>query len=380
MKTRNMILSGTILGLLVVLLAINTVMADTPLMTTGYDNKVPEIYFLKKGFGFCQRVGGEQIPFTFGGSVPDGLDVQSSGCIEWVMGERSQSYAFTGEQIGELVVARDPNGAADLTNAYLAVDGDNRVKCVAIPKPAAEAIAAFWGYTDLAAELDDVPHLTVAGAGYIEAGYKPAYDKIYACLLTVTDGMNGDLTVRVYDESGEMAETPVEAWDFNPAVTLDITGDVSFPQAPAGNTVYSTEDLTIKNGGDKVAIAVWLGGTDLSGDAAARCPFSNVLDVEQNMKFRCTLNDGIWIDETWHQVMNKDWTATTGCSFPAGYDYTCFGLLPLFKAVPSTVNPVGRGNILFPQDKAECEFALQYPVPCIGTFTDGNLIVLMRAV
>jgi hypothetical protein len=374
-----MILSGSILGILVVLLAINTVMADTPGMTTGYDNKVPEIYFLKKCFGFCQRVGTTQIPDCFGGSVPDGMDLQADGCIEWVMGERFQSYAFTGEQIAELVVARDPNGVEDLVNAYLAVDGDNRVKCVPIDNATALAIASHCGYTDLAAELLDVPHLTVAGAVMIPAGYNPAYDQLYACLLTVTDDMSGDLTVRAYDESGEMAETPVQVWDFNPPVTLDITGDVAFPQAPAGNTVYSTEKLTIKNGGDKVAIAVWLGGTDLYGDVAARCPISNVLDVDKWMNFRCTLNDGIYIDEEWRPVKNKDITDVLGCWMYAGMDGTCFGLLPLFQAdIP--VQPTLRANILFPQDKADCEFQLTYPVPCVGTFTEGNLIVLMRAI
>jgi hypothetical protein len=277
-----------------------------------------------------------------------------------------------------------------LVNAYLAVDGDNRVKCIEINEPIAVAIAAYWGYPDLAAELDTVPHQTVAGAGFIPAGYDPAYDKLYLCLLTVTDDMGGDITVRAYDEAGEMDETPVEAWDFNPPVTLDITGEVLFPQAPAGNTVYSDETLVIKNGGDKVAIAVWLGGTDLSGDVAARCPWSNVLDVDKYMDFRCTLNDGVYIDECWKPVNNKDLTDELGCWVPLVGDgecgdpiltaNTCFDLMPLFYPMPVTVNPVMRANILFPQDKAECEFRLEYPVPCVGTFTDGHLVILMRAV
>ena len=367
--------------MLVMLLTVNSVLAETQPMGTYYDNKAPEIYFLKKGFGFCQRWGDNQIPPELGGSTPNGMDVQTAGCIEWDYGERFQTYAFSGEQIGELVVARDPNGVEDLTNAYLAVDGVERVKCIPIDKDEAVEIAEGWGYYDLETELQSVPHQTIAGAGSIPAGYNENYDKLYVCYLTITDDMQGwsDITVKVYDESGESDETDPQRWELNPAVGLDISGLVEFPQAPAGSTVYSTGKLKIENTGSIVAVAVWLGGTDLYGDVAARCPWSNVLDVDKYMQFRCTLNGGIWIDEEWKPVYNKDLTDEEGCWLPVGYDGTCFGLLPIF---PSTnpVPPIGRGNILFPGDYVECEFKLEYPVPCIGTFTEGNLIILMRAI
>jgi hypothetical protein len=366
---------------------VNTVVSDQIGMSTGYDNKVPEIYFLKKCFDFCQS--GEFCPELVaeglpGGSVPDGWDVQEAGCIEWIVGDRQWSYIFTGEQIVEFVVARDPNGVVDLTDAYLEVDGVSTVKCIPIDREVAEQWAGAYCDETLDIELGMKPHETIAGVSSIPAGYNANYDQIYACLLTVTDDMSGDLdiTVSVYDESDEMGTTDPQTWTFNPAIGIQITSDpIMFPQAAAGATVYSEHDLVIENPVDgKVAVAIWLGGTDLySPSMAARCPWSNVLDVDKQMDFRCKLNDGIYFDQIWHDVKNKDLTDVLGCWMPVGTDGTCFGLNPIFNHDRPAM-PLPLWNILLPGDKASCEFKLTYPVPCVGEFDTGSLYILLRAV
>jgi hypothetical protein len=383
-----MILSGSILGMLVVLLAVNTVMADTWNSTTGYGNQAPVVYELKKSFSFCQDAR------FYGGSVPDGFDVQSSGCINTIWApigsgpwpadaplRRLHGYAFTGEQIGLLVVARDPNGVLDLVDAYFDVDETRVAKCNEVTP--ADLVGGWngWSAADLVFELVEKPHALAVGNTIITAGYKPAYDKIYECILTVTDSMSGptDIQVEVVDQSSESAFTQVEPFEFNPSVSLDVgTTDgegLTFPAGVAGGTVYSDNQLTIKNDGSIVDIAVWLGGTDLTSSTPAKCPISNVLDVDLWMKFDCILEPGLYIEQHWQNVTNKDMTSLLGCWGMPGTQLPCFGLNPLFYD-----GPIPTFNVLLTGQEAKCDFKLTYPNPCVGTFDDGKIIVLMRAV
>jgi hypothetical protein len=202
------------------------------------------------------------------------------------------------------------------------------------------------------------------------------------------------ITVEVYDTVNEdSAVTDDQMWFFNPEVSLDISlsdgSEVEFEEGYAGDTVYSTNRLLLENAAEGgVDIAVWLGGTDLtSPDMAAKCPWSNVLDVEgvddwDGMQFRCNLDNGIYVEQCWQQIKNKNikmecddvWEGSETCDVfpPAPHtDGMCLGLYPLFYGIP---------NILENGHEADCMFKLQYPVPCIGSFTDGNIIILMRAI
>jgi hypothetical protein len=231
------------------------------------------------------------------------------------------------------------------------------------------------------------------------AGFDHNYDKLYECILTVTDEMEGSsvITVEVTDIVNDItAVTDDQTFFFNPEVSLSVgTSDMEsiwFEDGYAGELVYSGNKLTLENAAEGgVDIAVWLGGTDLtSPDMAAKCPVSNVLDVEgtdttheDGMLFRCTLDNGIYIEQAWMQIKNKnikldcdnvwnpdntDYVVDVQAVHTDGY---CLGLNPLF---------LSHENVLENGHEAECSFKLHYPVPCIGEFTGGNLVILMRAV
>jgi len=409
MKTRNVkILSGAAISVLIVLLLNSAVpsMADTRLTTTGYDNKLPEVWYLKQAYRFCQGVGS---PIqNLGGSTPDGQysdntgtlppveDVQNAGCIEWAFGERTQNYVFTGEQIAELVVVRDPNGHPERLFVYMDVDGRQVAQCSQLSSANTTALlrgSGTWYGHSVKDDLLGLPQPYPTGYGSIPAGFNSQYDALYQCLLTVTPDMCGDLKVEVevskdgLDPRGngvhsvtDVKDAGDQTWSINPPVQLDISDDtISFPQAACGVTVPSDNTLTIANTGSKVEIAVWLGGTDFySPDVAAQCPFSNVLDVDKYMTFDCIKN-GMYDEQIWQPVKNKDLTDKLGCWLPVGSGVagTCFGLRPIFT-VPAL--PMFTANILLPSDSAECKFKLAYPCPCDGEFTEGSLVVLMRAV
>jgi hypothetical protein len=359
---------------------LNVAMADTKPVGAGPETML-KAWFLKKSFDFCDDGLGEELtPIDIvGGSVPDGFDVQSSGCVDrWLNGEqdRRDNYAFTGEQISELVVARDLSGAVAMTQAIMSVGGSDIVYCQEIPYTTQWKghFVTELASGELPAQISEVPL----------AGFNPAYDKLFQCSMTVTDDMQGpqDITVTVYDTYNNIeASVPVQTWYFNPAVSISVTlsegSSVEFEPGYAGETVYSTNKLLLENAAEGgVDIAIWIGGTDLTSPSmAAKCPFTNVLDVESAMQFKCNLDNGLYVEQMWQCVENKN--LKLGCLMysdginGATEDEQCLGLNPLFAA---------HNNVLENGHEADCSFKLTYPVPCIGEFTGGNLVILMRAI
>jgi len=398
--------------LVAMMINLNVAMADTEPVGAGPNTDL-RVYFLKKSFDFCDDAistvvnnEGSDIP---GGAVPDGFDVQSSGCVDRMYnGEqvREDNYAFTGEQIAELVVARDLSGALAISHAIMQVDGSDVAYCNEISAKTVGInqipgictgidstgfTGCDWkghlGTDGLNALLNEYPPQISEGT---HAGYDSTYDKLFECFLTVTDDMSGSqaLTVEVTDLNGATAVTDDQMWFMNPAVSLDISlssgSGVEFEPGYAGDLVYSINKLMLENAAEGgVDIAVWLGGTDLtSPDMAAKCPYSNILDVEgidqwDGMQFRCNLDNGLYVEQDWQQIKNKNIkeeceyvSEGTIPSVSHSHEH-CLDLNPLFHQ---------RNNILVNGHEADCSFKLQYPVPCIGDFTAGNLVILMRAV
>jgi len=401
---RTIVLSGVIAILLIAMVNLDVAVADEEPVGGGPGDDL-QVYMLKKSFDFCNdgiTCYDDDVDVP-GGSVPDGMDVQTAGCADrWANNEqlRMDNYAFTGEQIAFLVVARDLDGAIAMSHAILQVDDYDVAYCNDVT---AAKIACMQGDCKDPFYRTDKTGRSVLWKGHVvypgilgeyppqksestSAGFDPMYDKIYECFLTVTDDMDGpsDVTVTVYDTVNDLeAVTDPEMFFFNPEVSLDISvssgSAIEFEDGYAGDLVYSVNRLMLENAAEGgVDIAVWLGGTDLtSPDMAAKCPYSNILDVEGidgwlGMQFRCELDNGLYTEQTWQQVENKIikescWNVNDGYSTPE----LCLGLNPLF---------LYHENVLENGHEAECVFKLQYPVPCIGEFTSGNLIIIMRAI
>jgi hypothetical protein len=80
------------------------------------------------------------------------------------------------------------------------------------------------------------------------------------------------------------------------------------------------------------------------------------------MDYRCKI--GAQEDNDWYDINNK--VNTAGCCI-----FGCYGATPLTMEFP---------HILFNQHEAECRFRLQYPVPCVGDFTQGNIHIIVKAI
>jgi hypothetical protein len=194
-------------------------------------------------------------------------------------------------------------------------------------------------------------------------------------------GNPSSVTVQVSEISGSTAQAVVQKWYFNPAISISISfdsgGSIQFPPAMAGQVVFSTNTLMIKNtaaGG--VDLAVYLVGNDLKDSSGiGLCPWTNVLDINQ-MRYRCKV--GTYLSEEWTKLSHlKEANEchdldTRQCLVEDGWDHYNDLLPDAASAVTS---------LLYNGHTAECWFKLTVPIPCIGTFSAANAVeVLVRAI
>lgn len=425
MKTQNKILFGVIalgLAMLPVILAGEIDIGGGPVQ------EEPQVYLIKKVFDICDQYGGHKSgsdPLP-GGSVPP--SGSQYGCVDYI-GDRFNEYLFTGEQMAMLVAVRHTQGAISIMRADLALDGALVAKCneidpedllvevggtcknkgtegscVGLDKTACTVTystlcdwtptyAYMWFGHDVASDLADQPPAKTAGT---PTGFDPLFDKLYECILTATEDMVDEMSITVIaeDQMGETGESvPDQVW-FNPEIFIDVfvsSGTaIEFSEGSAGQTVYSTNTLKIKNeltDNAGVDVAVWLAGTDLTSSVLpAKCPDSNVLEAEK-IEFRCKV--GTVFNNPWHKVPNPNdklscnpvrkqnekpcvlkWNDATDNYYE---ECTCQGALDI-------VPDAGVENILYAGHTAECWFRLEYPVPCVGLFDMGEILVFARAI
>jgi len=266
---------------------------------------------------------------------------------------RTGQYAFEGETISYKVMVRDPNGAEDIGNLHIIVDGYNEVLCVAqAPEPTCDGLGEF----------------------------NPATDKWFTCTYTVeqTDPSEAvEIQLRVYNALNNPTDSIyTENFVFNPALSLSVTPSsgsaIEFEDGVPGDCVHSTNKLLVRNIADGgVNMWMFVAGTDLTDPSGTSiCPTTNELAVE-NMLFRATSGT---MQSPWIQMSNYD--QTTGCANACGGNYppdVCYGGKP--AAMPPPL-----GNVLANQGQMEIAFKLCYPVPCIGTFSQGTIYVFGMAI
>jgi hypothetical protein len=334
--------------------------------------------------------------FGTGGQTPYGdQTIQYAGCIDTVDETRFNQYAFTGEQILELVVVRDLNGAEDIVGADVIVDGIEEAKCDDVTSVFCDSdetgtwcFKKKWFRHDVENLLETIPP---SKGPADEEGIDMRFDKIYECILTVEPSWYGMsvMNIEARDQSGSVSTDGIaQTWFWNPAVILDLdTNDgaeaIWYEDGVPGQTVYSGNKLVITNlaeGG--VDLLVFLAADDLTDPSsfAAKCPVSNVLDVDgqgdnDGMEYRCKI--GTMADNEWYNIQNKN--TKMGCSY--GIPFPIYANIPYpFNCYGAT--PVIRENlpILMNQHEAECQFRLTYPIPCIGNFSEGLIHLMVRAI
>ena len=352
---KNLLSRVLIAALTAVILVAPVVLADTFPTGGGPGNSPPQIYMINSSYNLCGD----------GASRPDGFDAQVNGCVD-VFWNREDEYAFTGEQIEWYVVVRDLNGALDILTAHGTIDGLAEVKCNDVSNE-----------RDFTGEFtDQLPQKLTA-----PAGFNYTFDKVFHCLITVEPSWSGESVVNIeaFDQAGSVSTDSIsQTWFFNPAVLIDLStnngaSSISYETGLPGQTVGSTNKLVITNLADGgVHLYPFIGASDLTDPThtAVKCPLSNVLNTDgsklyEGLEYRCKI--GSSEDDTWHNIDNKD--NSQSCSTEG-----CLGLDELLPGFPPW------DNDLPPLGTAECQFRLTYPVPCVGSFTEGVIYVAVRAI
>jgi hypothetical protein len=337
---------------------------------------------MKKDFAICGQ---------YGTDTPE--DSQQSGCLSGgpfgEVGLRVNEYAFYGEKIAELVVARSPLGAELLTGANMVVEG-------AVSQPMCNDITddikgdkywhPFGDNIDVTQEMADMPPAYSVGA---ENGFNVLTDRVYQCIFTVSDEAYQEdgtpVYVEVYARGLDMpVQSQWQIWFFNPVIVIDVSlaqgGEgvsLEFETGVPGQTVYATDTLLIKNcaeGG--VDLMVWMAGRDLVATSSeAKCPDSQVLAIS-NVDFRCkigTIFNDVWTEMPYYDT-NKE------CPDDCG---KCKGAEPLLEGADALPTDAAfEEGLLANGHTAECWFRLTYPTPiCYGEFSaDKAILIIARAI
>ena len=141
---------------------------------------------------------------------------------------------------------------------------------------------------------------------------------------------------------------------------------------PEERTVHSLNRLKVKNTAEGgVNMWTYIAGTDLyDPNGASKCPTSNVLTIG-NMQYR-----------GWS---GTQWTSWEGWTTMSKYNQddscsvfgTCYGGLP----VPHSENQQKPlDHVLTNQGTLEVEFKLTYPMPCVGSFTQGSIMIFGKTI
>jgi len=248
---------------------------------------------------------------------------------------RTGQYIFSGEQLYFKVKVTDYRGKEDIGFVKLLVDGRNEVLC------------SFTGDS---------------GDTW----------KVFECLYTAEPDAYGEkeILIRGWDSHFIPFDSyHKENWFFNPGLSMDVTTSdnkgINFESGYPGGIVHSLNRLKVKNTAEGgVNLWMFLAGSDLyDPNTESKCPMTNKIDVEDWMLFR-----------GWSGTVIGDWTQMSELDQNEDCDLSsCYNANPLPKNSPG-------GNVLTNQGNLEVEFKLEYPVPCIGSFSEGSIFVLAKTI
>ncbi len=305
--------------------------------------------------------------------------------------ERNNNYAFEGESISWTVLVMDKNGIEKVEDVFATIGDfaqgagtDIEVNC--------QRIGALDGSPkdNCNARIDEEKI----------NNFDDDFMEYYECELTVEREYYGEywVTVEAMDLdglSGVMDEN--EYWFFNPIITLNIDGDLTFDNVRPGTSAYSST-LLIENGADDgsgVMLDMFISGTDFydSSSSGAMCPDTNQLDLEN---FRYYVVNGAYSSKD--DMEHDGGVFGTGVSDPAttrdvdgeGYlniqygdhfDRTMYNEAEILQANPINGGAWGyAANLLAPGADMALTFKLKLPEPCNGDFDTGSIYFWGEAV
>jgi hypothetical protein len=300
---------------------------------------------------------------------------------------RTGLYAFAGEMIEYTILVRDPNGAIDIGLPRIGVGGSPEVLCNEIP-------------------LNQISNNNCNSFGEVN----PETDKAYHCLLTAEQNWYGEeeVTIETYNSAFQPTQAlHVETWFFNPQVSFSMTtsdgNPIHFKEMPYGadtpeeRTVHSENRLVLENTAEGgVNMWMYIAGTDFyPSEGPAKCPTTNKLDIG-NMAYRAWSGTQWTSWEGWVQMEKYNQDAPCTMVAPGSFidepldgpdynlhpeadtDMKCYGGIP--APYDYNVAEDWQSHILTNSGKMEIEFKLTYPMPCIGEFDQGSILVFSKVI
>ena len=289
--------------------------------------------------------------------------------------ERTQNYAFEGEQIQWEVLVLDKNGVQKITDVFASVGnvqgGGNPIEVNCIER-----------------------NISVLGS------LRNGTMQYYTCTLTIETplSMYGErwITVEAVDLdglSGTMDEN--EYWFLNPVIALDIKGTLDFDSIRPGTHSYS-KTLTIGNEADEdsgVQLDMFISGTDFYdlAHSGAACPDTNQLKLGDGQS-DCDPDDVFCYFATHgaysSQLDNRrDVEGYVGINYGIGFNdpnpfYGSFnGDDSGYEIIQGLqVGPYFPGNVLSPGAEMALTFRLNLPEPCNGNFDSGSIFFWGEAI
>lgn len=326
-------------------------------------------------------------PLLFINSLPSGRQLNDGpggtsapGADNGAITTRTNSYAFTGESITYQVLVWDKNGKekvlapgagwAERLNGP--VPPEEQVNCVLGNQLQNGANLAEAGYPNVRRPNDQEQQTT----------FNSNTMAIYNCILTIEPNCIGQVWIglTVVDESGlPGSASGQEAWNCNPSLDLEISGNINFGSLGPGEQGSSTVSVTNKaTGGTQVVISI--AGSDFydSTSSGAMCPVSNVFQLEGTDS---TFKDGFWYTATQGVLTTGNKRIPYGCT--AAGVCNIINSDPIFSASNAGNNWKLWSNLkpTSPGSSASLNLHLGIPQPCNGgPFTSGTLKLFAWAV
>jgi len=311
--------------------------------------------------------------------------------------ERTQNYAFEGEQIMWLALVMDKNGIEKIEDVFVTIGDDQgegndiEVNCDVkngISREIFDRCNARIGEEELTWE--DYK----AGLGDTMAAY--------TCTFTVESPDGGSNMYGEYWVTGEVTDLDGlsntwdenEYWFLNPVIALTVSDDLYFEDVRPGTSAYS-DTILVGNDADEgsgVMMDMFVSGTDFydSSSSGAKCPTTNQL-LLGNGDSRCDETDPF----CYYATLGAYSTQTDGRSDVEGYvginygdhfDSTFYGDhngdTDGHEIIQSPFDAVGyfAGNILAPGAEIAMTFRLDLPEPCNGDFDSGSIFFWGEAI
>jgi len=299
------------------------------------------------------------------------------------MTERTNNYAFEGEQVAWTVLVMDKNGINKIEDVFATIGdvqgagNDIEVNC--------------RENTGFNTNVDASCNARILEEDLTGEAIDSATQRYYTCTFTVetVDSMDGEywVTVEATDLdglSGVMAEN--EYWYFNPTIGISIDGDLEFSDVRPGTAAYSTTLLVGNDAADGsgVLMDMFISGTDFydSSSSGAMCPTTNQLALST---FSYFATSGAY--STFGQTRSVGAIAADAegyLNIPYGIGFNnpnpFYGNAEIIPSATNDQADYSDGNVLTPGSEMAVTFKLMLPEPCNGDFDSGSIFFWGEAI